>query len=30
MSLDTIYYGSAEIPKPDTNPENLRVYGHPL
>ena len=29
-TLEEIYYMSGEEPKPDTNPNHLRVYGHML
>lgn len=30
MSLDQFNYLSGDEPKPETNPDNLRVYGHML
>ena len=30
MSLETFAYASGDLPKPETNKENLRLYGHPL
>ena len=29
-NLDTILYMSGQNPKPEINPEFLRIYGHPL
>jgi glutathione S-transferase len=30
LNLETLYYPSADTPKPDLNTENFRIYGHEL